>query len=198
MIGREVWSQWDLERYRSVPIGSAQDILSSGSESDTDSTQGNIDSDSEYDFESLLSESEYSDVDWDDYPLPQRLNDIRSGLSALRGISMSPVPFVHVHDGYTPATPIYSPTFPDYSPCMSPEPIGSDSTDNMTPSPSTSGFIATRDCDMFDLTNCDSYQEIGEAEIISLVGDFMNRGKLPVKMHGVFIFPQPTNVHNLT
>ena len=51
---------------------------------------------------------------------------------------------------------------------------------------------------MFDLVNTDSDPEIeGEAETISLVGDYINRGKLPVKMQGVFIFPQPAHVHNL-
>ena len=36
---------------------------------------------------------------------------------------------------------------------------------------------------MFDLVNTDSDQEIeGEAETISLVDDYINRGKLPVKI----------------
>ena len=52
---------------------------------------------------------------------------------------------------------------------------------------------------MFDMANSDCDQEIeGEAETISLVGDFLNRCKMLVKMHGVYIFPQPTHVHNLT
>ena len=182
-----------------MPVGGAQYFSSSGSENDTDSTQGNIDSDSEYDLESLINENESSDLDWENYPVPDSVDDLSSELLTPRGISMSPVPSVHVHDGYTPATPIYSPASPDYSPCMSPEPIEIDSTDSMTPSPSTSGIIATRDCDMFDLTNCDSDQDTeGEAEIISLVGEILNRGKLPVKIHGVFVFPQPMYVHNLT
>ena len=42
---------------------------------------------------------------------------------------------------------------------------------------------------MFDFPNTDSDQEInGEAEFISLVGEYINRGK----------FPQPTNLHDLT
>ena len=45
-------------------------------------------------------------------------------------------------------------------------------------------------CDMFDMANTDSDQEIeGEAQTISLVGDFINRGKLPFKMNGVLLFP---------
>lgn len=52
---------------------------------------------------------------------------------------------------------------------------------------------------MFHLVNMDSDQEIeGKAETITLVGDYINRGKLPVQMNGVFIFPQPPNIYNLT
>ena len=74
---------------------------------------------------------------------------------------------------------------------MSPLHVDTDSSDSITPPNNSDGAISTRDCDMFDLANTDSDQEIeGEAEIISLVGDYINRGKLPVKMQGVFIFPQ--------
>ena len=82
---------------------------------------------------------------------------------------------------------------------MSPVHVDTDSSVSMTPPNNSDGVISTRDCDMFDMANTDSDQEIeGEAETISLVGDFINRGKLPVKMHGVLIFPQPSHVHNLT
>ena len=123
-------------------------------------------------------------------------------------MSMSPIniPNVHVPADYVPASPIYSPyspTSPDYSPnyspSMSPDPIATNSVENLTPTTSSNGIISRRDCDMFDMSNSDSDQDLeGEAERISLVGDFLNRGKLPVKLHGVFIFPQPTHVHNLT
>ena len=82
---------------------------------------------------------------------------------------------------------------------MSPVHVDTDNSDNLTPPHNSDGAISTRDCEMFDLVNTDSDQEIeGEAETIPLVGDYINRGKLPVKMQGVFIFPQPAHVHNLT
>ena len=100
------------------------------------------------------------------------------------------LPSVHVHDNYRPATPIYSPTSPDYSPNMSPDHVDTDNSENITPTASSDGVISTRDCDMFDMVNSDSDQELeGEAETISLVGDFLNRGKLPVKKHGLYVFP---------
>ena len=139
--------------------------------------------------------------DWEIYPLPEDMDELRSQLLTPRGMSMSPVnvPNVHVHDNYMPASPIFTPTSPDYSPSMSPGPIETDSSETIVPSTSSNGIITTRDCDMFDMFNTDSDQDLeGEAETISLVGDFLNRGKLPVKIHGGFVFPQPVYVHNLT
>ena len=82
---------------------------------------------------------------------------------------------------------------------MSPVHVDTDNSDNLTPPHKSDGALTTRDCEMFDLENTDSDQENeGDAETISLVGDYINRGKLPVKMQGVFIFPQPAHVHNLT
>ena len=52
---------------------------------------------------------------------------------------------------------------------------------------------------MFDLQNVDSDQELdGEAELINLVGAYINRGKLPREIHGVYLFPQSSNMHSLT
>ena len=96
-------------------MGGAQAQAPSTSGSDTESTEGNIDSDSEYDIESLMDTDEGSDsFDWENYPLPENIDELRSQLLTPRGISMSPVnlPNVHVHENYRPATPIYSPTSP--------------------------------------------------------------------------------------
>ena len=198
LIGREEWIHWDAEQSRGLPVGGVQtfpnSVIGSDTESDTESTEGNIDSNSEYDLESLMS-TESDSFEWDN-------DELRSELLPSRGMSMSP-PNVHVPADYVPASPIYSPTSPDYSlnysPSMSPDPIATDSSETITPTTSSNGIISRRDCDMFDMSNSDSDKDLeGEAETISLVGKFLNRGKLPVKMHGVFVFPQPTHVHNLT
>ena len=148
-----------------------------------------------------MSAESSDSFDWENYPLPEDMDDLRSQLLTPRGMSMSPVDFsdVHVASGYMPASPIYSATSPDYSPSVSPNPVESDSSDTIAPSTSSNGTITTRDCDMFEMYNTDSDQDLeGEAETMSLVGAYLNRGKLPVKIHGVFIFPQPVYVHNLT
>ena len=115
-------------------MGGAHAFTSSGSGSDTESTEGNIDSNSDYDLESLMDTDVVSDVDsfdWENYPLPENVQELRSHLLTPRGMSSSPVssPSVHVHDNYRPATPIYSPTSPDYSPSMSPVHVDTDSSE---------------------------------------------------------------------
>ena len=210
MIGRQEWSQWDAEQPRELPVGGVQTFPNSviGSDTESESSEsidGNIDSNSEYDLESVMS-SEGDSFDWENYPIPDNMDELRAELLTPRGMSMSPVNTsnVHVPADYMPASPIYSPyspTSPDYSPnnspSMSPDPIDTDS--SIAPSTSSNGIISTRDCDMFDMSNTDSDQDLeGEAETISLVGELLNQGKLPVKLHGIFIFPQPTHVHNLT
>ena len=203
LIGRQEWTHWDAGRPRELPVGGYYVFTTSGS--DTESTEANIDSDSDYDLESLMDTDVVSDADsfdWENYPLPENIQELTSQLLTPRGMSTSPVSsphYVHVHDNYRPATPIYSPTSPDYSPSMSPVHVDTNSSENIIPPTNSDGIISTRDCDMFDMVNSDSDPEVeGEAETISLVGDFLNRGKLPVKMHGVYVFPQPSHVHNLT
>ena len=205
LVGRDTWSHWDAEKPRELPVGGVQTftnyVIGSDTESDTEtaSTEGNINSESEYDigsdFESDMSAE--SEIDWENEneneSVPQNMDN--SQLTP-RGMSMSPVNYVHV-----PASPIYSPyspTSPDYSPSMSPLNIDSDNSE-ITPTNSSDGIISRKDCDMFDMSNSDSDLDVeGEAETKSLVGEFINRGKLPEKLHGIFIFPQPTNTHNLT
>ena len=206
LIGRETWSHWDAEKPRELPVGGVQTfpnyVIGSDTESDTEtaSTEGNINSDSEYDIESDMSTE--SEIDWENDSVPQNMDEVNSQLLTPRGMSMSPVNNVHVPADYVPASPIYSPyspTSPDYSPSMSPLNLDSDNSERITPTNRSDGIISRKDCDMFDMSNSDSDLDLeGEAETISLVGDFINRGKLPEKLHGIFIFPQPTNIHNLT
>ena len=134
--------------------------------SDTESTEGNIDSDSEYDLESLMSAESSDSLDWENISLPGDIADLRSQLLTPRYMSLSPIniPNLHVPSDYIPATPIYSPTSPDYSPSMSPITVESDSSDTIAPSTSSYGTITTRDCDIFEMYNTDSDQDMeGEA-----------------------------------
>ena len=186
-----------LRKPGELSVGGVQATASaSGSDTESSSTGGNIDSNSDYDIESLMS-CEGESSDWENSPLPNDMDELRAGLLPIRDGSMSPVNNVHVPADYVPATPIYSPyspTSPDYSPSMSPSMspvnIDSDNSEITTPTNISDGIISTKDCDIFDMSNSDSDLDIeGEAETVSLVGEFINRGKLPEKLHGILIFP---------
>ena len=89
-------------------MGGAQVHVLISSGSDTEPTEGNIDSDSEYDLESLMDTDEGSDnesVNWENYE-----QELRSQLLPSRSASPISLSIVHVPDDYRPATPIYSPT----------------------------------------------------------------------------------------
>ena len=111
-------SHWDAEKPRELPVGGVQTfpnyVISSDTESDTEtaSTEGNINSDSDYDIESDMSTE--SEIDWENYPVPQNMDEVKSQLLTPRGMSMSPIniPNVHVPADYVPASPIYSPYSP--------------------------------------------------------------------------------------
>ena len=69
LIGREEWIHWDGEQPRELPMGGVQIFPNSviGSDTESASTEGNIDSDSDYDLESDMS-TESDSFDWENYP----------------------------------------------------------------------------------------------------------------------------------
>ena len=164
----------------------------SGSESE--SLQNNMDSDSELDLESLMEsdDSRVSSVNFSDYQLAAVVNELRAELTPVGWLSnpQSCSQHASVSVNYRPATPIYSPTSPDHSPSQSPVHVDSESEHGYTPPHNSDMPITASISEMFELENTDSDQEIdGEAQVVSLVGNYINRGKLPRKMLGIYIFP---------
>lgn len=108
----------------------------------------------------------------------------------------SPTHDVDMPADYSPPSPIFSPA---NSPRHSPITISdADSEHGFTSAQNSQGPIITRASDIFNLPNDDSDLENDrEVEIISLVGDYINRHKLPIQINGGYLFPQPTNIHNL-
>ena len=89
LIGRETWSHWDAEKPMELPVGGVQTfpnyVIGSDTESDTKtaSTEGNINSDSEYDIESDMSTE--SEIDWENDSVPQNMDEVNSQLLTPRG-----------------------------------------------------------------------------------------------------------------
>ena len=199
-IARQIWRRWDAEKSnhqsdvgpqdQAPNYSSANEDSGSDTESDTGAT---VDSESTelYDLETLMdSDNELPDLD-----------ELRAELAPRSWLTMSNMNIdnVNIPDNYSPRSPRYSPT----SPVHSPSPIQIDSENEsehgFTPPNNNNDPIITRAVDMFDPTNTDSDQELDEeVATINLIGDYINRGKIPIKMHGVYIFPQATNLHGLT
>ena len=182
--------KWDAESVAIQSASAEAQAQPSSSASDFNSA-----SDTElYDLESLMESQSGGSRVTTDNELPD-MDDLRAELTPIAWLTnppASPPQNLGVSDNYRPATPIYSPTSPDYSPSQSPVHVVSDSEEEygFTRSHNSDGAITTRASDMFELQNTDSDQEIdGEAELISLVGEYINRGKLSRKMHGVYYFP---------
>ena len=58
--------------------------------------------------------------------------------------------------------------------------------------------IITRASEIVDLPNDDSDLEHDrEVQIITLVGDYVNRNRIPIQINGVYLFPQYSNKHDL-
>ena len=194
--------RWDPE---SVAIQSAQEEVQDQPTNSASSSASEADSsDTEYyDLEALM---DHQSVNYDnsvDSELTD-IDDLRAELTPLAWQTNPPAsPFHNIvmSANYRPATPVYSPTSPDYSPRHSPININSDSEEEhgFTPAQNPDGPITPRASDIFDLTSEHSdLEHDGEVELISLVGDYVNMHKLPIQINGVYLFPKPTNMHNLT
>ena len=148
------------------------------------------------------TESVNSDNDNSDQSGLPDINQLRAELAlpawCTNSMANPPHNFV-MPANYTPASPIYSPTSPDYSPRHSPITISdTESEHGFTPAQNSDGPFSTRASDIFNLPNDDSdLENDGEVKLISLVGDYINRHKLPIQINGVYLFPQPNNIHNL-
>ena len=99
-----------------------------------------------------------------------------------------------VTDNYSPASPVYSP-----------DPIQIDSDEeevesrvSMSPAPFDVPIV-TPASDIFASDFSDSDLEFeGESDGKNILSDYLTTGKLPIKMHGVDIYPQSYHVHNHT
>ena len=197
-ILKNQWMRWDAE---SMADQSAQEECqvqpsSSASDSSSDTSDTII-----YDLESLMDTESVNSDNSVQSGLPD-INTLRAQLALPAWLSNSmaspPHDFVMLAD-YSPASPVYSSTSPAYSPRHSPITISdNDSEHGFTPAQNSDGPFTTRASDIFNLPNEDSdLENDGDVELISLVGDYINRHKLPIQISGMYLFPQPTNMHDL-
>ena len=93
-----------------------------------------------------------------------------------------------VDDNYSPASPVYS---PDHSPIQ----IDSDEEEvesraSMPPAPLDIPIVTPAN-DIFESDNSDSDLDFeGETEGTNILTEYLNTGKLPTRLHGVYLYPQ--------
>ena len=101
-----------------------------------------------------------------------------------------------VNDNYSPASLVYS---PDHSPIQ----IDSDEEEVesraiMLPAPLDIPIVTPAN-DIFESDNPDSDLDFeGETEGKNILTEYLNTGKLPTRLHGVYLYPQDYHVHNQT
>ena len=101
-------------------------------------------------------------------------------------------------DNYLLEHPCYSPG------SQSSNPIDSDEEEvesrvSMAPAPLEIPIVTPANDDILESDNSDSDLDFeGETEGKNILSEYLNTGKLPTRLHGVYLYPQSYHVHNHT
>ena len=182
-IAREMWVKWDgtlVQGPAAQPVQPASAPSSQNINYDSDSTV-------EYDLESYMDyEDNISNNNRSNIP-----NDMNKLIRQVTPVAWLDNPQHVVTNNYTPASPVYNPDTPIE--------IDSDEEGPSRASMSPAQLelpIVTPASEIFDSDNSDSHLEFeGELEAKNILKEFCNTGKLPTRMHGVFLYPQKHQVH---
>ena len=209
-IDKSQWGLWDVQTIAEKEAANyhAQefDIVSMTSDTDSDSVYS-IESENTIVYDITSEMIIDCDIDLDnmneqsvnEIPALSNLETLRAELNVLGGNESPPADFV-MPDNYYPASPIYSPASPnEQSANMTLVTINTDteSEHGFSP-PQQDGPIITRQADIFTLPTDDFDNDLDrEVELINMMSSYINRNRMPLKINGVYIFPQENNVHNL-
>ena len=184
-IPREMWVKWDgLQATHEQPEQAVSTIV-------------HYDSDSTCDLEEAMNLGYESDKSNHSVNIPETIDEVIESITPIAWLDNPlPRPQHVVTDNYSPASPAYN---PDNS-----EPIQIDSDEEEESRVSISPIpldvpIVTPASDIFASDFSDSDLDFeGESDGKNILSDYLTTGKLPIKMHGVDIYPQSHHVHNHT
>ena len=185
-IPREMWVKWDC--LKTTQVQPEQSV----------STVVNYDSDSTitYDLEEVMNMGYESNSNHSNN-IPSSNDEVIRAITPVAWLDNPlPRPQHVVTDNYSPASPVYS---PDHSPIQ----IDSDEEEvesraSMAPAPLDIPIVTPAN-DIFESDNSDSDLDFkGETDGKNILNDYLTTGKLPIRMHGVDIYPQSYHVHNHT
>ena len=173
-IPKEMWVRWDGLQVQSV--STANDI--------------NYDSDSTiaYDLEEVMN-MEYENNSNHSNNIPASIDEVIRAITPVAWLDNPlPRPQHVVTDNYSPASPVYS---PDHSPIQ----IDSDEEEvesraSMAPAPLDIPTVTPAN-DIFESDNSDSDLDFeGDTEGKNILSEYLNTGKLPTRLHGVYLYPK--------
>ena len=185
-IPREMWVKWDgLQTTQVQPEQSVSTVV----KYDSDSTIA-------YDLEEVMNMGYESSSNNSDN-IPSSIDEVIRAITPVAWLDNPlPRPQHVVTDNYSPASPVYS---PDHSTIQ----IDSDEEEvesraSMAPAPLDIPIVTPAN-DIFESDNSDSDLDFeGETDGKNILSDYLTTGKLPIRLHGVDIYPQNYHVHNHT
>ena len=183
-----MWVRWDGfsgQRQTAQPLQPMQPA--SVSTSQTMATDYDSDCTVEYDLESCMN------MDYDDNNrstnIPADINDVNLEVTPVAWLdNPMPRPQHVVTDNYSPTSPVYD---PDHSPIQidSDDDEEEESRASMSPAPLDIPIV-TPASDIFDTDNSDSDLDFeGEVEGKNILTEYLNTGKLPTRLYGVYLYP---------
>ena len=182
-IPREMWVKWD--GLQTTQVQPEQSLSTVNVNYDSDSTIA-------YDLEEVMNMGYESNSNHSDN-IPASIDEVIRAITPIAWLDNPlPRPQHVVTDNYSPASPVYS---PDHSPIQ----IDSDEEEvesRASMAPATLDIpIVTPANDIFESDNSDSDLDFeGETD----GKKYPNTGKLPIRLHGVDVYPQSYHVHNHT
>ena len=157
------------------PVSTANDI-----NYDSDSTVA-------YDLEECMN-MEYENSSNHSNNIPADIDEVIREVTPVAWLDNPlPRPQHVVTDNYSPTSPVYN---PDHSPIQ----IDSDDEEeesraSMSPAPLDIPIVIAAS-DIFDTDNSDSDLDFeGETEGKNILIEYLNTGKLPTRLHGVYLYP---------
>ena len=186
-IPREMWVKWD--GLQTTQVQPEQSLSTANVNYDSDSTIA-------YDLEEVMNMGYESNSNHSDN-IPASIDEVIRAITPVAWLDNPlPRPQHVVTDNYSPASPVYS---PDHSPIQ----IDSDEEEvesraSMAPAPPDTPIVTPTN-DIFESDNSDSDLDFeGETDGKNILSDYLNTGKLPIRLHGVDVYPQSYHVHNHT
>ena len=197
-IPREMGVRWDGlrgQRQAAQPLQSLQPASVSTSQT-TMATCYDNECTVEYDLES------YMNVDYDEdnntsnnrsTNIPADINDVIREVTPVAWLDNPlPRPQHVVTDNYSPTSPVYD---PHHSPIQIDSDEEGESRASMSPAPFDIPIVIPAS-DIFDTVNSEPDLDFeGEDEGKNILTEYLNTGKLPTRLHGVYLYPQDYHVH---